>query len=160
MKKVFYLFFDIKLATETQRGQFTTEGFALIKEQLKEEEEESGKTPVKNSLKKEEVKENIDKSTIPQFGENNNRELEDKDSTPKMANPVGFKRVKTHECFADYMEIPTEGHSPQAIPISLNFAKFKKAKRIESSMNIVGMVQPTFKLSGKLLPTFPTFADQ
>lgn len=76
--------------------------------------------------------ENSKSSVEPQQSECK-KEPEDKDKTPRLANPVGFKRVKTVDCFADIiMDIPAENPNPVTLPYSPT-ALNHKFKRVESS---------------------------
>ncbi len=73
----------------------------------------------------------------------------DSDETPKFATALSFKRVKTVECFADCMEIPSEDHNPVDLPCSPTMRR--GAKRVPERM--VSMACFDFNRFGTSNPT-------
>ncbi len=60
----------------------------------------------------------------------------DNDKTPKLVASTLFKRVRTAECFADCMDIPSENHKPVELPFSPASVHYR-VKRMESTVGVV-----------------------
>ncbi len=137
----------VTVTTPLQEEEKTTPSPAIVPPGAEPEKDHEEKTV--------EVEKNLlDPSTMPLYGDGR-KEPEDKDKTPKLANPVGFKRVKTFDCFADCMDIPNENADPVTVPYSPTNAKKHRNKRLESDFML-----PTKKLSSKVLPGFARLIDQ